>query len=379
MNISRGTAARSALAVALLFFAGRAFGSSIQYTITTYNLPGFTPIAISGDYIAGDLTVGGVVHAALLHNGSLTDLGAGPGGVSATVLGVNSAGQVVGQTGSGQTGSPRAILWSGGTATDITPQGMTAAAATGINSSGQVVGINYTNPNAYADSWFVENLSGGSTAIGGHDFLDASGGLVYPGADGLTGTYLNANGDVLASPFYGWESLDIGGTITTIEPSTYFYGAVTGLNDSGEVIGSSEGLSDSPFGYSYDPNTAAYTNLGFCPTGINDAGTIVGDQTCNPNGATGEVRIAGQNYLLSQIVSGLNGATMYWTVGINAEGQILGYGTDSTGAPITYLLTQSGASAPEPTAWLLFGGGLVAVLFAKPALRRNSRAHRLRR
>ena len=77
-------------------------------------------------------------------NGVLTDLGALSGGAYSYAFAINAAGVAVGSSAESTNRFQRAVIYSGGTVTDIDPTG-TASAANGINSAGTIVGINSAN------------------------------------------------------------------------------------------------------------------------------------------------------------------------------------------------------------------------------------------
>lgn len=99
-----------------------------------------------GQAVGFSVTTGGVTHAALWQNGTVTDLGLFPGGGSfSTADGINNLGQVVGYAltaGNVQ----QAALWENGTVTDL--GGLIAngvSGASSINQSGVIVGQAATN------------------------------------------------------------------------------------------------------------------------------------------------------------------------------------------------------------------------------------------
>jgi hypothetical protein len=55
------------------------------------------------------------------------------------------------------------------------------------------------------------------------------------------------------------------------------------------------------------------------------------------------------------------GQTLTDSVGIDASGRIVAYGTDSSGRVEEYLLTPQGTETPEPSTILVFGFAILAV------------------
>jgi probable HAF family extracellular repeat protein len=89
------------------------------------------------------------VHSALLLG--MRALASLPSGGYSEAFGVNSLGQVVGQSGSSL--GTRAVLWSGGSVTDLNdlvtdlPPGTILTGAFSINDQGQIVAFGVSNPN----------------------------------------------------------------------------------------------------------------------------------------------------------------------------------------------------------------------------------------
>jgi probable HAF family extracellular repeat protein len=74
---------------------------------------------------------------------TMTDLGTLPGGQSSIAVGINNAGQIVGQSQTA-TGQFHPVLWENGTITDLGTLGGTVGVANSINVAGQIVGQNQT-------------------------------------------------------------------------------------------------------------------------------------------------------------------------------------------------------------------------------------------
>ena len=107
-----------------------------------------TAISETGE-IAGSFTIGnsGDQHPYVYRDGSMMDLGTLPGDPGAEAAGVNSLGQVVGTSGSGDPFRPRhAFLWQEDLGlvdlNDLIPRGVgwELQHATAINDAGQIVG-----------------------------------------------------------------------------------------------------------------------------------------------------------------------------------------------------------------------------------------------
>jgi len=108
----------------------------------------------SGD-VAGSFIDGSHGHAAAWFGGTPVDLGVGAGGDprdSASAIGMNDNGVIVGQSVNYEAASfgTHAVVWQGGTMTDLTP-GPASSAATSINNAGDILGRTYN------DMWLLHD------------------------------------------------------------------------------------------------------------------------------------------------------------------------------------------------------------------------------
>lgn len=124
----------------------RAFVRSPAGTVTPFG-------PTTGSVIATGISTNGIVvgytetagrRAFRYANGTLTDLGALPGGSNSYGFGINSAGVAVGSSNESTNRLLHAVIYSGGNVIDIDPTG-TASQANGINTAGTVVGTNSAN------------------------------------------------------------------------------------------------------------------------------------------------------------------------------------------------------------------------------------------
>jgi len=100
-----------------------------------------TAINDSGKVVGYAWPTGAIDHAFLYSGGKMTDLGTLGGGSTDTsvALGINDAGQVVGDSTIG--GQSHGFLYSGGKMTDLgVPSGATDSTASAINANGEVIG-----------------------------------------------------------------------------------------------------------------------------------------------------------------------------------------------------------------------------------------------
>jgi len=94
---------------------------------------------------AADTTTVGVTHATLWQNGAVSDLGALPSGGFSEAVSINASGVAVGFStliAGGALGDRHAVIFQGGTVTDLTPTlpSFNDAVAEGINVHGVIVG-----------------------------------------------------------------------------------------------------------------------------------------------------------------------------------------------------------------------------------------------
>lgn len=304
------------------------------YSVTP--ITGFTPSSYSSalndlGQVAG--TTGSL--AAIWINGAVTILGTLPGYSSSSASGINDSGQVTGSSGG------KAFLYSNGAMINLNiafPPGNPGGSASGINNSGQV--------------------TGGSTFGRPMAFLYSNGVATYLGAPpfalGSFGTAINDSGQVT-----GWavEPETVGtpwvyknGVMTAI---ANFPGGGSDINNAGQITFTSSGNFGGP-GRAFLYNNGVITFLGTLPgqtfssaNAINDSGEIVG--------ASGHawVYINGTMIDLNSLIDPSLNINLTDARAINNSGQILATGNAGT----SYLLRP----VPEPGAWPLCVGGLLAV------------------
>ncbi len=268
----------------------------------------------------------------------VTDLGALPNDDSSVATGINSKGDIVGNSYSSTSSTPQgAFLWSGGTMTALnTLSYLNGSSAQGINDSDQVVGILNGNQLVVWQGDSVTDLS----ALYGASFS-------FDGCC-LTGGRINDLGQIAASEgftfndtaFDGIYFIDNNGSVSVTGLGA-LYSTSTGpfsINNKSQVVGQTA-EPDYPVYHPYvgvwQAGAITYLAPG-TPTAINDLGQIIGYQTFN----------GGNNY---DAVSWQNGtATDLFTLGgpkaeaegINSLGQIVG-NSDTTGpnTPHAFLYT----------------------------------------
>lgn len=316
--------------VALLALAGPA--SANPYTVTDLGtLPGGSGSDVAAINEAGQVTgtsqvlVNGELrnHAFLYSGAGMIDLGTLPGGTDSYAAAINNAGQVVGYSSTLVDGGlvDHAFLYSGGVMTDLgTLPGRSHSYANAINDAGQVAGNSWNPFDPNVDP-FNEQLPERHTFLysGGvmTDLGAPVGGYSYP-------TAMNEAGQVIGVSIQWWESDDPGMKFTQI-PYGFVYsgGVMTGLsyplsypvaiNDAGQVVVDGPGGTDEP-GFLY--SGGVITILSFAPTGINDAGQVIGSL----RGGHASLYSGGTTTDLGMLPGGLGGEPR----AINQSGQVVG-------------------------------------------------------
>lgn len=246
-----------------------------------------------------------------------------PGAVITNVLGINTAGDVVGNYSAGSTAPSHGFLYSGGTFTLFDYPGPYATIASGINDSGVIAG------SGYADD--ASNIVG----------------FLY---DRTTFTTIRAPARA-ATIIYGINNAGelVGGAGTTLSstkafelaagkfknispPGTYLYIYGSGVNNLDQVVGFTLNGSYA-YGFSYLGGKFHAINfpgptLMTVPSAINDSGIVVGSyEGCSPSCADHAFILMKGRYTSFDYP----GALATFADGINASGQIVGsYTLDGT-------------------------------------------------
>jgi len=306
------------------------------------------------------------LHAVLWKHGKITDLGTLEGGNESIASAVNSSGQVVGfainavPDDSSIVGFPtqtRAFRWQKGTMEDLgTLPGGTDAVALVINEAGQIVGESYTG-----DSVPPPSPTCGDFPLTLHGFFWANGKMVDLGTLGgsCTSAYaLNNRGQVVGqsalsgdgtSHPYIWEQ----NKMTDLGTLGGTYGYAGWLNDSGAVVGSATPEGDQAL-LAFLWKNGAISNLGALPgngcsaaDAINSRGQIVGGSgfyiadffaDCNDPVEHAVLWEDGKILDLNNFVPPGSDLTLNEAVFINDAGEISGFAALPTGEQHAFLL-----------------------------------------
>jgi probable HAF family extracellular repeat protein len=182
----------------LLAFASPCHGGPLyRLTVLTPSGGSATDINDSGEIIGTATSSAGGSYAFQYSAGTLTNLTAATGGGMQSATAINAAGQIAGNN------ATHAVLYSGGTLSDLGTLGGTTSYARGISPSGQVVGTAATSGNASNQAFLysggsmqaVGTFSGTeqSTAVG----INSSGlvvGFVYDPSSSFQGPFYYSNG-----------------------------------------------------------------------------------------------------------------------------------------------------------------------------------------
>ena len=183
-----------------------------------------------GQIVGVSLNKVGQENAFLYSGGTMTDLGTLGGGIDgSTAYGLNSKGQIVGQ--SSTEDDPRAFLWQNGTMSALTPSGSGISTASSINDAGQVVGYSSAAEDTFhASLWQGGQLTDLGTLGGNSSYaygINSSGQIVGSSitADGAAHAFLRHDGNLvdlntILTNGAGWELL-----------------SATAINDKGQIVG----------------------------------------------------------------------------------------------------------------------------------------------
>ena len=261
---------------------------------------------------------------------------------------INEAGVIVGSANAGGTDLGHAVIWRDGSVEDLGTLGTGSfSEAWGVNNAGQVVGSSYMN--------------GGS--LGEHAFLyTAADGLIDLTPDSDTGHALDINdaGQVTGykTAFGGYHAFRWqGGTFEDLGALTGFaHSFGWAINAAGQVAGSSTSASGNSQRVFRSINSGGLQNLGGggetnVAFGINASGQVVGYGRPSPGLKRAFVSTdAGGLQALNDLIDPALGWHILAANDVNDAGQIVGYGSSSlTGQTHAVRLRPTNTSPPDCT------------------------------
>jgi probable HAF family extracellular repeat protein len=298
-----------------------------------------------------------------------------PSGMSGAACSVSNNGDVAGGIWRGAIPDPYTPgtggIWKAGQFQAFSPPAGYSASITGINAAGEVVGgvqsMTERLPTGGATGYAVQWNNGQAVKIG--DFPNA-----WSNAEAINdrGDILLVAGDGTYMQTYVWSN----SVLTPIQPITGNFISGSAINNAGQVVGGSR-ASDGEF-HAFLWENGTTTDLGLAPgdiTGgavaINNPGTIVGygyDPADNIHGLLWE---NGQLFELINLIKDNSGWGGLWPTGIADDGSIAGTGIYN-GQTRAFLLTPTTAPltpTPEPAT-------AASLLLATTALLRRRRRTR---
>lgn len=217
--------------IAVLCFLVAITGAWAQWSVTTLNTPGdlrARAYAIDGEWVVGEATVNGAIHACMWNRVTNAWIDLHPAGADeSTARGVHN-GQQVGWVTIG--GLSRAILWTGtaASAVDITPAAATEAQLFGIH-NGQQVGWARVSGDRHASLWTGTAASWVDINPAG---CDSS--LAYCVRDGVQGGYLGYNAPGLPEGAVLWAG-SAASARSMEEPGNTSHGRIYAMADGQQV------------------------------------------------------------------------------------------------------------------------------------------------
>jgi probable HAF family extracellular repeat protein len=271
----------------------------------------------------------------------MTDLGTLPQQTHSLGWGINSSGQVVGN--SYTSGVGRAFLYSNGSMSDIGTLGGSNAFAQAINDVGQITG-----EAALANGTQNVFLYSGGQMI---DLGKPGSGSAINNAGQIAGT-ANFGSGLHAFLYTGGQMMDLG----TLLPGGF--SSAEGINSLGHAVGFYEPQSGGRFVFRYANGQMTTLGSGVA-LGINSKGEVIGQEFVNSlGGFRARIYTDGQWTDLNQFIDPGSGWTLTDAEGINDLGQIVGSGVGPGGQLHGYLLTP----IPEPAFVGLAALAVVALL-----------------
>jgi probable HAF family extracellular repeat protein len=268
---------------------------------------------------------------------------------------INNAGQVVGYSGTGSSAEyvPFATVWTGTTASALTPVRGDSGIATSINDSGQVVGaVGSAYPaTPVATRWnsFTAPSYGTSLTQPG-----------YPSyANGINNAGLVVGYSSSGLPGTNHATVWNGSTATLLNDLGATNSVALGINESGQVVGLAQPNLNCCTAILWDGTSV--TDLG--AAGVNSAARAINNvgQIVGVSGTTAALWNGTTLIDLNSFLSQAQAAQwrLFDAFDINEAGSIVGDATNQiTGETRGFVLSVT--PVPEPEAYLMFGIGIAA-------------------
>ncbi len=277
-----------------------------------------------GQVVGSATTAGGLYHAFLYVNGSMTDLGTLPGGANSGAEDINLRGQVVGESEFGPDSTLHATRWYGASAIDIGQLAGRWSTAHAINDDGVIVGTLSSG-----DTYPVAGRWDGSTVTN----------LAMPHTSFSHALGINESGQVVGqqtaaeSYAYLWN-----GTVATLLPNTGSdsISDAVAINRSGQIAGWARALSSPDNGI----HAILWSGNG-APRVATDLGTLGGLHSV-ALGVNGAAQVVGY----AETPGRVRHAALW------SDGKVLDLNTALSAADATYL-TLAVASAINDHGWIV--------------------------
>jgi probable HAF family extracellular repeat protein len=245
----------------------------------TYSLSSAWGINSAGQIVGKSYTTAGRYHAFLYDQEQMTDLGVLAGSDQSEARSINASGQIVGFT---EGPLFHAFLYDSGTMTDLNTLGGTESAALGINNAGQIVGDSWANTSGGSDIAFIYTNST-MFALGSLSNRPAIQAFAINDNGQVTG-YTGTGGDS-TTIFRGFlysngvftDLGNLGGYLTNVVPLA--------INNKAQIVGNISGAATSSQAFLYSGGAVSLLDNLIDPAsgwtlihanGINNNGQIVG-------------------------------------------------------------------------------------------------------